>query len=113
MATTTLRIPDPLKREADRFAAKVGMSVNALMAIALRDYLDRPVHPVQHYVGRRVSEPSEVAGRPSPRLEPVAAPEAVSEAPNPYPKPPAGGRSARCPCGEPLKWKQCHGKGVS
>jgi len=42
-----------LKAEADKLAGKIGMSLNALMCVALRDYLDRPVHPVQHYVGRR------------------------------------------------------------
>jgi hypothetical protein len=38
--TTTLRLPAPLKAEADAYAASLGLSLNALCAVALRDYLD-------------------------------------------------------------------------
>ena len=36
----TLRLPDPLARRARRYAAELGVSLNALLAIALREYLD-------------------------------------------------------------------------
>lgn len=39
MASTTLRLPDALKAEADAYAATLGISLNALCAVALRDYL--------------------------------------------------------------------------
>lgn len=38
---TSLRLPDVLKSEATAYAADLGISVNALVAVALRDYLDR------------------------------------------------------------------------
>ena len=36
----TLRLPDELTRRARRYAAELGVSLNALLAIALREYLD-------------------------------------------------------------------------
>ena len=106
--TTTVRLPELLKSEADAFAASLGISLNALMAVALRDYLD----------GRTAS-----AARPQPV---AAAPSRVTEAPPPAPQPaparpvrtfrPPRSRSDPCPCGarnedgNPLRWKQCHGK---
>jgi hypothetical protein len=36
----TARLPDGLKAEADAYAAAVGVSLNALLSMALRDYLD-------------------------------------------------------------------------
>lgn len=41
MATSsTMRFPDALKSEATAYADQLGISLNALCAIALRDYLD-------------------------------------------------------------------------
>ncbi len=37
----SLRISDVLKDEAVEYAAGIGISVNALVSIALRDYLDK------------------------------------------------------------------------
>jgi len=36
----TLRLPDELARSGRRYAAELGVSLNALLAIALREYLD-------------------------------------------------------------------------
>jgi hypothetical protein len=36
----TLRLSDDLARRGRRYAAEVGISFNALLAIALREYLD-------------------------------------------------------------------------
>jgi hypothetical protein len=36
----TLRLPDELARRGRRYAAELGVSLNALLAIALREYLD-------------------------------------------------------------------------
>ena len=38
--TTSLRIPDALKSEAMAYADALGISLNGLCAVALRDYLD-------------------------------------------------------------------------
>lgn len=37
---STFRFPEDLKAEASAYAARLGVSLNALCAIALRDYLD-------------------------------------------------------------------------
>jgi hypothetical protein len=36
----TLRLPDSLAERGRRYAAEVGISLNALVAIALREYLE-------------------------------------------------------------------------
>jgi hypothetical protein len=36
----TLRLPDELARRGRRYATELGVSLNALLAIALREYLD-------------------------------------------------------------------------
>ena len=37
---TTLRLPADLKTEAEAYARSLGLSMNGLLAVALRDYLD-------------------------------------------------------------------------
>ena len=108
---TTLRLPPELAADATAYAAKLGISVNALVAVALREYIDG-----------RVIRPS---GAPSPN----SPGEAIHTNSNAAVKPPAPAaskpaqqyraprsRSDPCPCGarnsdgHPLRWKQCHGK---
>ena len=114
MATTTVRLPEPLKLESETYAASLGISLNALMAVALRDYLD----------SRRAMPKF---GEPSPSV-PVAelSSSPVTSAPPPVQVPssealkPAYRRPASvsdpCPCGAKtwdghrVKWKHCHGK---
>ena len=36
----TLRLPNDLAERGHRYAAELGISLNALLAVALRDYLD-------------------------------------------------------------------------
>ena len=36
----TVRLPDELARRGRRYAGELGVSLNALLAIALREYLD-------------------------------------------------------------------------
>lgn len=43
---TTIRLPGELQAEAKRYAAAVGNSLNGLVGMALRDYLDRHPLPV-------------------------------------------------------------------
>jgi len=86
MATTT-RLPDELKAEAERYAQGLGISLNALMAVALRDYLDR-----RSFLQAKAAQ------------TPVAA---VAELV--YRQPPGGPR-APCPCQSGQQWRHCHGK---
>lgn len=37
---TSIRLPDPLKAEAAAYAASAGVSLNGLVCLALRQYLD-------------------------------------------------------------------------
>lgn len=104
------RLPPGLHEEATAHAAEAGLSLNALVAVALRAYLDgRP---------RRRTGSSGVPS-PSPAL-PAARTLGESSAPRPPSqlaiKAPGGNRNAPCPCGAtksdgyPVKWKHCHGR---
>lgn len=100
----TLRLPDPLVDEAQAFAASLGISMNALVAVALRDYLD----------GRHTLRSGGPSAAPSPAPGAGTVPTGSSR-PGPTFKAPAS-RSDPCPCGAldgrgyPMKWKHCHGK---
>ncbi len=109
--TTTVRLPELLKVEAETFAASLGISLNALMAVALRDYLDGRTAsrlPAPGAGSHTPAIPSPVTEVPPPPA-PVAAPAAKTFTP---PK----SRNAPCPCGarnmdgHALRWKQCHGR---
>lgn len=62
----TVRLPDELQGEANRYAFGLGLSLNSLIAVALREYLDdrkRPqeapaVLPAAVPAGRRRSAPT-------------------------------------------------------
>lgn len=102
-SSTTLRLPDGLKSDAETYAAALGISLNALCSVALRDYLDArrvdlaSVAAVAASVVR--STPAVVGQKPRPSI--VAAPAVYTE--------PAGGVYAPCPCLSGKKWKFCHG----
>lgn len=82
----TVRLPDVLKTEADAYAHRVGISVNALIAVALRDYLD---------------------SRSSPAAVPTASAAGLTESARATEK---VGRNEPCPCGSGKKYKLCHGR---
>jgi hypothetical protein len=59
----TLRLPDELAERGRRYAAELGISLNGLLAIALREYLDArkrpsptppPVHALAQAVAQRI-----------------------------------------------------------
>ena len=77
----TARLPEVLEREAKLYAEGVGLSLNALLAVSLRDYLD----------GRR------------------SAPRAAVEPSVPVLQAPKRPRDA-CHCGSRQQWRHCHGK---
>ena len=119
----TLRLKPELQVEAQAYAQDVGVSLNALLSLALRDYLDgRRATP------RSVRRSSSVA-MPQPEISSPVASSArvVSRQPGDLPIEPAGpvykapkSRADPCPCGKldssgyhRLKWRQCHGKSVT
>jgi len=56
----TLRLPDELAQRGRRYAAELGISLNALLAVALREYLDArkresPMAPPPQTLARAVA----------------------------------------------------------
>ena len=116
---TTLRLPDAIASEATSYAEGLGISLNALCAVALRDYLD----------GRRRGDaeapsaaPATVAASPASVASPVPsvgaqagsvparAPgdvKASSGAARPVPR---VGKNQPCPCGSRKPYGKCHGR---
>jgi hypothetical protein len=91
-----------LHAEAAAYARSVGISLNGLLLVALRDYLD----------GRRATPSS---GVPS---VPIAPAVSVGETPSKPAIDSAAGAikapknpRAPCPCGSRQQWRHCHGKG--
>ena len=114
----TLRLPPELHARATACSTDLGISLNALLALALRAYLDGQtgllptVAPLKSPGPVKRSSTQVTSG---PALAPVPAPS--SEASKPAFKRPKEGASAPCPCGAksepygyPVKWKHCHGK---
>ena len=109
MTTRSLRLPDPLTADADAYADSLGISFNALVAVALRDYLD----------ARRAPKRSEAPATPSqasksPLAQAAARPpQAPRSAPQHAPPARVGaggvkvGRNDPCPCGSGVKAKRC------
>ena len=102
-SSTTLRLPDGLKADAETYAAALGISLNALCSVALRDYLDaRRVDLASMPVALApVVKSTPAVVRQKPAASMAAAPVVYAE--------PAGGVYALCPCGSGKKWKWCHG----
>lgn len=111
IVTMTARLAEGLKVEAEAYAQSVGVSLNALLSVALRDYLDarqvtRPSGGPLPLATRPLAKP---ATSPKPAAPVVAVPAVESL------KPPAS-RADPCPCGAvdgkgyPVKWKHCHGR---
>lgn len=86
---TTARLPDDLKAEADAYAGRLGISLNALLAVALRDYLD---------ARRAATRP------PAPAVDLAPSPAAP-----PVPMRPPKSPRAPCPCGSGQQYRHCHG----
>ena len=96
----TARLPQALQHEAQAFAEALGISLNALLAVSLRDYLDgrrAPPRPAEASVGLpvvlEVQAPAVLPLKPSARV--WRAPKRLRD---------------RCPCGSGQQWRHCHGK---
>ncbi len=105
----TARLNPEVEAQAKGYAQSVGISLNALLSVALREYLDAR-HGMRSSGGRALRSPA------PPVVEAVASPLALDLAVpvgKSYAAPKS--RSDPCPCGARnaqgfrLKWKQCHG----
>lgn len=134
MATfsTSIRLPPAFKAEVDAFAGSLGISLNALIAVALRDYMDGRTSGPRPVPGAIPPAEPKPASAPSPAPKPVSPPVVSAPAPKPaslaqsapvpavsaklpFKKP--KNRDDPCPCGAMsadgyyrLKFRQCHGK---
>jgi hypothetical protein len=99
----TVRLPTELQAEAMAYADRLGLSLNGLIAVALRDYLD----------GRRRVLPDLAASAPVVPVEAASEPAPVLELPSqdqaPAITPPAK-RHHKCPCGSGKRYDKCHGR---
>lgn len=94
---TTLRLSDALQASAASYADRLGISLNALVAVALADYLE--------------SRGQLQAARPrlqatTPAASPMTPPSSQLRQPAPVYK---AERNEPCPCGSGRKFKVCHG----
>ena len=123
---STIRVPAPLKDEAQAYAMGLGISLNALVSVALRDYLDARARPAkaeraagaesgQGHGGARhlASDASERVRAPVATDLRMPAPARVSS-PSVRTAPAVGlpkiGANQPCPCGSGQKYKRCHGR---
>lgn len=100
MTAVNLRLSPDLKSDAAAYAKSLGISLNALVAVAVRDYLDARSRIDQDNSRLSVASPQS----PVPLSTAVAKPPPVSAAPVPK-----AGRNDPCPCGSGRKYKLCHG----
>ncbi|MFM9917498.1 MAG: hypothetical protein ACKVOX_16975 [Rhizobacter sp.] len=110
----TLRLPPELHAKGQAYSEKLGISLTALLAVALRDYLDgRRAMPqsVEPLKGVTVAKPSSKLATSDPLPVQVPSSEPLKPA---YRRPVS--LSDPCPCGAKtwdghrVKWKHCHGK---
>jgi len=119
----TARLPEKLQTRAQALAADLGISLNALLAVALNDYMAKPHRATpssEPLLEARASRYADLV----PLVTPSTARSAVTQAAAPPPSPsgatgsvrPPASRSDPCPCGavnrdgHRLKFKHCHGK---
>ena len=119
MAGPNVRVQDELKAEAVAYARSLGISLNALVAVALREYLDARRMSAALAPGPAIApdsqpaagtEPGAASAAPAPPRN-GAPPEASAARPQTRGQPPAAkraGPNAPCPCGSGKKTKQCH-----
>lgn len=114
-----IRLSDTLKARATSYADGLGISLNALVSVALNDYLNARAVPVEvpsHSIDPVVSvAPMGVARVPVPRTGATGADDTSQPSPVVAPVPDGHDygntpRNAPCPCGSGRKFKLCHGK---
>lgn len=106
MTAPSIRLADAIKSEATAYARSVGVSLNALVAIAVRDYLDARKSKLP--LPTAAASPA-LAGEPA-RTDAGHAPSSGQKTDLAWRTAAAKlGRNAACPCGSGKKVKQCHG----
>src|SRR5438093_13765206 len=82
----TLRLPEELAERARRYAAELGISLNGLLAIALREYLDARkagrVSPPPRALAQAIARASESRTRAATQMKPLGV--AVRHLANPF-----------------------------
>lgn len=112
MSTSTLRLPDELQAEATTYAARLGISLNALCAVALRDYLDArlPVAALHPGAGPVPASTRLSGTKAMHALGAVTSTASRTQSESKTPPVPKVGANEPCPCGSGEKYKRCHGK---
>jgi hypothetical protein len=106
--TTTLRLPAELKDEAQIYAKTLGVSLNGLLAVALREYLDRrPAHPTNAAHSAKFYR--ELAREARRQELAVRQAEATEDERLSWLRMPDSGPAAPCRCGSGSQWRHCHG----
>lgn len=111
MSTSTLRLTDELQADASRYAERLGISLNALCAVALRDYLDARLPLASPHRG--VAEPAVTrlhGSKAAAALAAVSLPSVSTHSESKVPPRAKVGANDPCPCGSGEKYKRCHGK---
>jgi len=67
----TLRLWPALEAEAQRYADSLGISFNALVSVALRDYLDARPAPAAESLARPAEPPADLPAHPPGKLSPA------------------------------------------
>lgn len=92
----TLRLPPELATQAADVAGQQGLTVNAFMVQAVRNWVE--------FQGKRLARSGLPAGVPVPNT-----PRAIARS-SPAPSVAKVGPNQPCPCGSGQKYKRCHGK---
>jgi hypothetical protein len=96
-----VRLPESLQGEARGYADGLGISLNALIAVALRDYLDARSGGVGEVAGEVRGEPDVPPFKREPGKVEAREDELLF-----FP----GGNRRPCKCGSGKAWRNCHGK---
>jgi uncharacterized protein YecA (UPF0149 family) len=92
----TLRLPPELAEQAAGVADQLGLTVNAFIVQAVRNWAD--------YQGKRLAQSGLRASVPVRNTSRAIAPS------SPVPNVPKVGPNQPCPCGSGEKYKRCHGR---
>lgn len=114
MTAVTLRLPDALQAEATAYAARLGVSLNALCAFALRDYLDARLPLAALHQGAVLpavaSGVTRLHGTKAAAVIGVSLTSPSTQSDSEVASWPKVGANQPCPCGSGRKYKLCHGK---
>lgn len=109
------RFPEALHADATALAESMGISLNALIMVSVRDYLDHRRYMLaraQVALGReeaRAARPARSAAAPATATAGASPPPTPQSVAQSVPRPPEGKRHP-CPCGSGRPWIECHGR---